>query len=64
MVGVQATAARLSQESVAARDMIEKLGVGQILISISHCRTHATAYALALAPADDFKQTPHSDDEE
>jgi phosphopantetheinyl transferase (holo-ACP synthase) len=29
--------------------MCEKLGVGEMLISISHCRTHATAYALALA---------------
>jgi holo-[acyl-carrier protein] synthase len=48
----------------AARDMIEQLGIGQILISISHCRTHATAYALALAPTDDFKRHTHSDDEE
>jgi len=31
-----------------ARDVVEKLGIGQVLISISHCRTHATAYALAL----------------
>ena len=26
-------------------------GIGDILISISHCRTYATAYALALASA-------------
>jgi holo-[acyl-carrier protein] synthase len=36
--------------SGGAREVCEKLGIGQILISISHCRTHATAYALALAP--------------
>src|SRR5690348_18385419 len=29
------------------RDVAEELGVGQILVSISHCRSHATAYALA-----------------
>jgi holo-[acyl-carrier protein] synthase len=26
----------------------ERLGITEILISISHCRTHATAYAIAL----------------
>jgi holo-[acyl-carrier protein] synthase len=30
------------------RDVADELGIGQILISISHCRSHATAYALAL----------------
>ena len=25
-----------------------KLGIGDILVSIAHCRTYATAYALAL----------------
>ena len=30
------------------RDVAEELGVGQILVSISHCRSHATAYALAI----------------
>ena len=30
------------------RDVADELGVGRILISISHCRSHATAYALAL----------------
>jgi holo-[acyl-carrier protein] synthase len=30
------------------RDVAEELGIGPILVSISHCRTHATAYALAL----------------
>jgi holo-[acyl-carrier protein] synthase len=31
-----------------ARDMVEKLGIREMLVSISHCRSHATAYALAL----------------
>jgi holo-[acyl-carrier protein] synthase len=30
-----------------ARDVVEQLGIAQMLISISHCRSHATAYALA-----------------
>ena len=32
----------------AARELCEKLGIAEMLISISHCRTHATAYALAV----------------
>ena len=32
----------------AARDVALERGIGEILISISHCRTYATAYALAL----------------
>jgi holo-[acyl-carrier protein] synthase len=28
-----------------------KRGIGDILLSISHCRTYATAYALAISPA-------------
>jgi holo-[acyl-carrier protein] synthase len=32
----------------AARELCEKLEISQMLISISHCRTHATAYALAV----------------
>ena len=31
-----------------ARDVARQLGIEQMLISISHCRTHATAYAVAL----------------
>lgn len=31
------------------RDIATSRGVGQILISISHCRTYATAYAIAMA---------------
>src|SRR6187455_3426088 len=30
-----------------ARDVVERLGITEMLISISHCRSHATAYALA-----------------
>ena len=32
----------------AARDLCERRGIGDILITISHCRTFAVAYALAL----------------
>ena len=31
-----------------AREVCEKVGIRELLISISHCRTHATAFALAL----------------
>ena len=34
----------------AAREIARKCGIGDILISISHCRTYATAYALAVGP--------------
>jgi holo-[acyl-carrier protein] synthase len=30
-----------------ARDVVEQLGITEMLVSISHCRSHATAYALA-----------------
>ena len=32
----------------AARELCEKLGIAEVHISISHCRTHATAYAVAV----------------
>ena len=32
----------------AASELATKLGITEMLISISHCRTHATAYALAV----------------
>ncbi len=32
-----------------ARELCEKLGIGEMQVSISHCRTHATAVAIALA---------------
>ncbi len=31
-----------------AREAIEQAGIAQVLVSISHCRTHAVAYAIAL----------------
>lgn len=34
-----------------ARDVVEELGITEMLISISHCRSHATAYALAVGKA-------------
>ncbi len=40
-----------------ARDIIETLGVTQILVSISHCRSHATAYAIALTDGAERKST-------
>ena len=34
--------------SGGALDVSQKRGIDQIMISISHCRSHATAYALAV----------------
>jgi holo-[acyl-carrier protein] synthase len=31
-----------------ARDVCEQIGVAEMLISISHCRSHATAFAVAM----------------
>jgi holo-[acyl-carrier protein] synthase len=33
-----------------AREVCEKHGIAEMLISISHCRSHATATAIALGP--------------
>ena len=30
------------------RDLVQQLGVVELLVSISHCRSHAIAYAIAL----------------
>ncbi|MEE8453009.1 MAG: holo-ACP synthase [Thermoguttaceae bacterium] len=30
------------------KEAVERIGITKLLISISHCRTHATAYAIAL----------------
>ena len=30
------------------KEVVEQLGITKLLVSISHCRTHATAYAIAL----------------
>jgi holo-[acyl-carrier protein] synthase len=31
-----------------AKEVAEQLGITKLLVTISHCRTHATAYAVAL----------------
>lgn len=36
-----------------ARDIVEQRGIREMLVSISHCRSHATAYALALGAVAD-----------
>ncbi len=33
-----------------AREICEQLGIGEVMVSISHCRTHASALAVALRP--------------
>jgi len=39
-----------------AQDVVQKFGIGDVLISISHCRSHATALAIAVADGDsDFE---------
>ena len=46
-----------------AKDAAVARGIGDILISISHCRTYATAYALALGrKADDPEAAPSEGD--
>jgi holo-[acyl-carrier protein] synthase len=30
------------------KEVVEQLGIKKLLVSISHCRTHATAYAIAV----------------
>lgn len=32
----------------AIKDVVERLGVAEVLVSIAHCRTYATAYAMVL----------------
>jgi len=44
----------------AARETAQKRGIGDILISISHCRTYATAYAIALGRAVPSSDKPSS----
>jgi holo-[acyl-carrier protein] synthase len=40
-----------------AKEAAMRRGIGDILISISHCRTYATAYALAVGPTADRPKT-------
>lgn len=35
-----------------ARDLVEQLGIREMLVSISHCRSHAMAHALAMGDDD------------
>jgi holo-[acyl-carrier protein] synthase len=44
-----------------AREVARELGIQKMLVSISHCHTHATAYALAVGPTD-AEDDPASDD--
>ena len=37
----------------AARDLVGRCGVAEMLVSLSHCRTHAVAYAIALGNEDE-----------
>ncbi len=37
------------------KEFVEQLGITKLLVSISHCRTHATAYALALGKGNQEK---------
>ena len=43
------------------REVVDEMGIGQVLISISHCRSHATAYAIAVDRASDEEQSPEED---
>ena len=36
-----------------AREVAERLGIAEVLISISHCRSYATAFAVAVGTASD-----------
>ncbi|MGA2066233.1 MAG: holo-ACP synthase [Thermoguttaceae bacterium] len=42
------------------RDLAERLGVARVFVSISHCRTHATAYAVAVVKDGDGVEKPES----
>jgi holo-[acyl-carrier protein] synthase len=33
-----------------AKEAVEQLGIAKLLVTISHCHTHATAYAMAIGP--------------
>jgi len=44
-----------------AKEVTRRRGIGDILVSISHCRTYATAYALAVGPPGDRARNGHGD---
>jgi len=35
------------------KEVVERLGITKLLVSISHCHTHATAYAIAIGQSGD-----------
>lgn len=37
----------------AAREWCDQLGIAEVMISISHCNSHATAFATAVGPMSD-----------
>ena len=39
-------------EEGGVQEVVQKLGITKLMVSISHCRSHATAYAIALGPDD------------
>jgi holo-[acyl-carrier protein] synthase len=39
-----------------AREACQLLGINEMLISISHCRTHATAFAMAVGKSEPAKE--------
>lgn len=46
-----------------AKDIVEQRGIREMLVSISHCRSHATAYALALGTEADAERRKQQDEE-
>jgi holo-[acyl-carrier protein] synthase len=46
----------------AAREWCDKIGIGEILISISHCNSHATAFATAVSATEGSEMTPTAED--
>jgi holo-[acyl-carrier protein] synthase len=42
----------------AIKEVVENLGVAKVLVSIAFCRTHATAYAIALG-----RETSNADED-
>jgi holo-[acyl-carrier protein] synthase len=42
-----------------AKDVARQRGIGDILVSISHCRTYATAYALAVGSGQAARGKPY-----
>jgi holo-[acyl-carrier protein] synthase len=45
----------------SVKELVQKLGIAEFFVSISHCRTHATAYVIALgADGDDEEDEEES----